>query len=108
MIGIEGTRAKAALPKVADNSPHAIHTLCVLAVHGLQRPLKTVLPGRYRDRVDVVRHKAVRKDGQAGAARIHPEKIEIGLGVTGREKHWFAMIAALGGVVRDAWKNDSG
>jgi len=108
MIGIEGTRAKATLPQVANDSPHAIDALCVLTVHGLQRPLKAVLPGRYRDRVDVVRHEAVGKDGQSGAARIRPEKIEIGLGVARREKHRFAMIAALGGVVRDAWKNDSG
>jgi hypothetical protein len=103
MIGIEGTSAKAALPQVANNAPHAIHALCVLAVHGLQRPLKAVL----LDGIATVwTWFGIRQYAKMASRRgaHNPREDRDRPGVAGREKHRFAMIAALGGVVRDAWK----
>jgi hypothetical protein len=57
--------------------------------------------------MDVIGHKAIREDRQAFATAVFIQEVEICFGVTGFEKHPFAVVPTLCDVVRDTGENDS-
>ena len=102
VVAAERAGVEAVLPEMAAAAVEAVEALGVEAVGFAEGEGERALVLRHGDQVDVVRHQAVAEDVEGVIARLAAERLEVEEPIGVGAKNGYAVVAALGDVMRYA------